>query len=328
MRSVIGVLIVALFVSSPVLAQSVTEAFRNLTPVTSDTKYLNYDIDVSPDGKRILYTTTRTDVYGDIHVQDISGRTSIQRTFYAGADRWGRFSPDGKYIAFASDRNGNFDIFVMETDGGSAVRQVSTNATHDVFPSWSPDGKKLVYTSVSIGGETIWVADLENGSFTILGDGTAPTFSPDGKKILYQKRGTRDIFPSLWVIDVNGSNDTQIIRGNEWGATWPDWAPDGKNIIFASDVSARGKQLSVAAGKGKARFSAAAYRKTDLWTVSVNGSNLTQITTSKGADWNPRWSSDGRVYFVSDRPLGTGVRSTTATNVWSFEPNMLDELGK
>ena len=327
MRSAIGVLVIALFASSPVLAQSVTEAFRNLTPVTLDTKSNNYDVDVSPDGKRILYTTTRTDVYGDIHVQDVSGRTSIQRSFYSGVDRFGRFSPDGKYIAFASDRNGNFDIFIMETDGGSAVRQVTTNATEDVRPSWSPDGKKLAYTGVSINGEIIWVADLENGSYTILGDGTAPRFSPDGKRLLYQKRGTKDNYPSLWVIDVNGSNDTQILRGNEWGATWPDWAPDGKSIIFASDVSARGKRLDVAPGKRKLKFQPSAYRKTDLWTVSTNGTNLTQITTSQGADWNPRWSNEGRVYFVSDRSPGSGAR-TTATNIWSFEPNMLEELGK
>ena len=194
--TLVGCITVA-FVSVAVVAQTVTESFRNLTPVTSDSRAFNYDLDVSPDGTTILYTTNNTDPNGDIHVQRLSGRASIQRTFFSGADRFGRFSPDSRQIAFSSDRNGNFDIFIMDTESGTAVRQVTTNPTQDIMPSWSPDGRKIVYTAIGPSSSSIWVADLDTGSFTILGDGAFASFSPDGQRLVYVKRPRKNNFARL-----------------------------------------------------------------------------------------------------------------------------------
>ena len=39
----------------------------------------------------------------------------------------------------------------------------------------------------------------------------------------------------------------------------------------------------------------------DLYTIDINGNNLTQLTINKSYDAHPYWANDGNIYFASDR---------------------------
>ena len=115
-----------------------TAAFTGLqqnsfTEVGADT-----DPDVSPDGKRIVFASTRHSTSADIYVKKVAGQTVTRLTGDPANDIQPTVSPDGNFIAYASDRSGNWDIYVMAADGRKPF-QVTNTLAHEVHPSWSPE---------------------------------------------------------------------------------------------------------------------------------------------------------------------------------------------
>ena len=69
---------------------------------------------------------------------------------------------------------------------------------------------------------------------------------------------------------------------------------DGKKIIFQSTRKDK--------------------KDADLYTIGVDGDNLTQLTKNKSHDAQPYWSNDGSVYFTSDRGAKKGNYQ-----IWRFK---------
>ena len=83
----------------------------------------------------------------------------------------------------------------------------------------------------------------------------------------------------IYVINADGSNQTRLTDGQEFG-TMPRWSPDGSKIAF---VSIRGANW-------------------DIYVMDADGSNQTRLTDSPGIDEAPVWSPDGsKIAFVSIR---------------------------
>ncbi|HSE98738.1 MAG TPA: hypothetical protein VLD57_10790 [Blastocatellia bacterium] len=110
------------------------------------------DLDISPDGGRIVYTTLG-DNREDLALLNSDGSGEPQRlTDDEYKDRGPRWSPDGKRIAFYSTRSGNFEIWLINADG-TGLRRLTESGSDNAFkPLWSPDGKRLTYTNIR--GET------------------------------------------------------------------------------------------------------------------------------------------------------------------------------
>jgi Tol biopolymer transport system component len=53
-------------------------------------------------------------------------------------DEYPTWSPDGQWIAFHSDRDGDFDIYIVRPDGSDLRRLTDNDDNNDVQPSWSP----------------------------------------------------------------------------------------------------------------------------------------------------------------------------------------------
>jgi len=103
------------------------------------------DGNVSPDGKRIVYTQRGTKGFG-VWVMDANGQNRRQVVDHESeiggiAPVW---SPDGRQIAF-SGQDGNFaEIFVCQADG-SNLRQLTQLKKISSSPAFSPDGKYLTF---------------------------------------------------------------------------------------------------------------------------------------------------------------------------------------
>ena len=168
---------------------------------------------------------------------------------------------DGKHIVFTSTRNGDLDIFTMDADG-SNVKQLTHELGYDGGPFWSYDGKKIVYRAEH--PET-------------------PAQIKDYKD-LYARGLIRPGNLELWVMNADGSNKHQVTHNGAANFA-PYWLPDGKRIVFASNLGNT---------KDPAGF--------DLYLINEDGTGLERITTYPGFDAFPMFSSDGkRLVWASNR---------------------------
>jgi len=105
----------------------------------------SYTLDVSPDGKYILYEIgDGVNNSVDLWLLPTSGdRTPIAYMETAASESDGRFSPDGKWLAYVSDESGRPEIYVRSFSGSSGKWQVTTEG--GIQPVWRRDGKELYY---------------------------------------------------------------------------------------------------------------------------------------------------------------------------------------
>ena len=100
--------------------------------------------DLSPDGKKIAFASTRGGGPSHIFVMNVDGSEVTQLTDAPSGDTWPAWSPSGARIAFQSLRDGNWEIYVMNADG-SAQTNLTNHPGRDLEPSWSPDGMQIYF---------------------------------------------------------------------------------------------------------------------------------------------------------------------------------------
>jgi len=258
------------------------------------------DPEVSKDGSLLFYASTSNDDTYSLYVKRIGSTMATRITTRGGDQRFPRVSPaQPRRLVFASNERGRWELVLIDDYVGHPERTeiLSEPGTDNLHPSWSPDGKKIVYCSTRSFGSGEWtlrIRDLETRKTSVLldVDGLLPEWSPVGNRIVFQRMKRRDDWlSSLWTLDVDGGEArrlTSIFASDDWAAINPTWSPDGKKVAFAT------------VGKSRAKAGLLA-EADDLWVVGAEGLNPTRVTTSPAADGMPRWSSTGRIYFVSDR---------------------------
>jgi hypothetical protein len=98
--------------------------------------------------------------------------------------------------------------------------------------------------------------------------------------IAYQSRGPGERRWSIYVMDSDGSNRTQLVDAQAEFLSAPSWSPDGARVAFVSD-----------------RDGAA-----DIWVMDSDGSNPVNLTRHEAKDHSPAWSPDGEwIAFASVR---------------------------
>jgi Tol biopolymer transport system component len=157
----------------------------------------------------------------------------------------------------------------------------------------------------------IWVVDLANGVHQFLEYGLFPQWNPDPakNKILFQRareRGSR-LF-SIWTIDyVDGEamHRTEILAASNAAVMHPAWSPDGNRVVFVTVLNPDLQQDERPA-------------QSDVWVVNLNGTGKANLTNGQYLNLYPVWSTDGTVFFLSDRS-GTD-------NIWAVAAGSTNDL--
>jgi len=267
----------------------------------------DFDPFITKDGMSILYASTAQSEKSDIFLKKADGKVIEQVTHTPNAsEKQPQLSPDGKSILFASDREGKWNIYETSfMNRGSRVLEVVQNGRVNEQPCYSPDGKLIAYSTwmPRKGQWYIAIMDRRTQQERIYGPGIFPKFSPDGMKILFQRpRARSPQWFSIWILDLASENVSEIVSSNEWAAVTPNWSPDSKRIIFASI--------------NKSIQSKGPYAGDDIYTIWEDGTHMVRLTNDEAPDWNPIWSSNGRVYFLSTR--------NGHQNIWSIKPRDMD----
>jgi len=316
--------------SSLVLPQE--RHLRNMRQLTFEGE--NAEAYFSFDGTRLSFQSTAGHACDQIYTMKIDGTDRKLVSTGKGRTTCSFYYPDGRHLLYASTHLGGdacpappsmdqgyawgvfdtYDIFRANSDGSDLVRLTSTPG-YDAEATIARDGR-VVFTSIRDGDMEIYSMSGDGSDVRRLtrlpGPDGGPFFSPDGSKIVFRGRHPApgpeldDYFAllkkALWrptsleifVMDRDGSNLRQVTKFGS--ANWaPYWTPDGKKIIFASNMKDP-KQ-----------------RNFDLFLVNLDGSALEQVTFNDTFDGFPMFSPDGKkLVFASNRHDQTG----TETNIF------------
>ncbi len=205
----------------------------------------------SPDGKRLAYVSF-AQKKPIIYVQTIAtGQRQVVANF-KGSNSAPAWSPDGKHMAVVLTKDAGSQIYLINADG-SGVRRLMQNAAIDTEPCFSPDGRSLYFTSDRSGGPQIYRVSLDGGDAQRItfqgGYNVSPRISPDGKTLAYISRNAGRF--QLYVQDL-ASQQTLALSDTSRDES-PSFAPNGRLIIYATEVGGRGV-LSAVSIDGKIRY--------------------------------------------------------------------------
>ncbi|HEY6290725.1 MAG TPA: protein kinase [Terriglobia bacterium] len=187
---------------------------------------LQIDDEISPDGKRIVFTSDRSGNL-EIWVANIDGSNPLQLTSLraplTGSPRW---SPDSRWIALGSEIGEHGGAFVVSAEGGAA-RRLTPPSIWAMVPSWSRD-EKWVYFCKDLGG--IWKMPVQGGeAVEITKDGLETRESEDGKWLYFSRPlNTPDNKTAILRMPVEGGPETLVFNG----VTNRFWALAGQYLYF------------------------------------------------------------------------------------------------
>jgi Tol biopolymer transport system component len=144
----------------------------------------------SPDGSRVLFTSSRGEGSDAIFLKDASGAGAVEPLLELEKDIYpGNWSRDGKYVVFMM-RGGetSWDIWALPMDGSGEAFAVMQSDFAEVRPYISPDGRWLLYNSNESGKMEVYVTQFPGpgGKWQVsTNGGTEALWSADGSEIFY-----------------------------------------------------------------------------------------------------------------------------------------------
>ena len=188
------------------------------------------------------------------------------------------------------------EIINIESKNRSVI--YNTNE-HIEAPNWSLDGKYLVYNSNGL----LYKKYLDDSIPKKINTGFAVKcnndhgLSPDNKLIVISDQSEDDNKSRIYTLPIEGGVPKLVT--NNAPSYWHGWSPDGSRLAYCAE---RNGQY-------------------DIYSISVNGGDETQLTNFIELDDGPDYSPDGKyIYFNSAR---TGKMQIWRMNVDGSEQTQL-----
>lgn len=238
------------------------------------------DPQVSPDGKRVAFVRTTTDVATGKRNADIwivsADRSTAPRLLIGGdkSENTPRWDPDGSHLAFISTRDGAAQIYIANTDGGD-IRQFTTIADGVQPPiAVSPDRTMIAF-----------VADVKQGPET-------PATVHRLTRLLYRHwdEWRENVRHHVFVASLAGGAPRDLTPGD---FDSPPTQAEDAAITFTPDSTAL-VFVSNREGADREAWST----NTDVWSVPVTGGPARKLTPNPAADAQPVFAPDGKSMIV------------------------------
>ncbi len=146
----------------------------------------------SPDGKQIVFSSTRHDGPPNLYVKPVDGSGSAERLTTSpvlnGANDW---IDDGETLVFSQlNPDTSLDFFTLRFGADAEPESLLATAAYEGVPSISPNGRWMAYHSRESGEQQIYVRpfpDASSGGQRLISDGVGSDalWGPEGRELFY-----------------------------------------------------------------------------------------------------------------------------------------------
>jgi TolB protein len=218
------------------------------------------------------------------------------------------WSPNGKQIAFIGFVDGESDIFIADWDGKN-IKNLTNSPGSEWEPKWSPDGIRLAYVYSAF--EPPQVIDFPQIRIYDLGTGQiAPALHDvlNPGKITWLAKGSLVAY-STAISSTDGR--TQIVVAEFDGTILYALPPNAKDFtrISGFSFSPDGQHLAFLA-----EIVSPTRHSSDIYVISLDGSDEIKLTNGAGNYLDPIWSPVGD-WIVFDVTLGD------EDGIWMIRPD-------
>ncbi len=240
----------------------------------------------SPDGGRVVYSRfVLRDRIEPVKMWSRNPKYDLYATAWLPD-----YDRSGKHLAVTNMvSQGTTSLFIV--DEGQPARPILTRQETILAPSWSPDGKQI---AVSIGkfpgfggtpiGSTnataeVGIVNVDGSGLHLVTSGANsnafPSFAPDGMRIVYRTEGPAG--EGMRILNLEDSSVKVLTDGYD---NFPVWSPRGDLIAFMRLIDGN----------------------FEIFTIHPDGTDLKQLTHTKGNEAHIAWSPDGEwMVFTSSR---------------------------
>ena len=123
--------------------------------------------------------------------------------------RGGMLHPNGRHLFYGA----NYDFMAGQV----------------IDPTW-------IYRHDLVSGERVPIARPATPNWTV------PELNRSGTHLIYPRRDLHPAGRQYWLVDVDGTEDKEILSFGDQVKVFANWHPDGENIVFLSELTGKGKQ--------------------------------------------------------------------------------------
>jgi dipeptidyl aminopeptidase/acylaminoacyl peptidase len=206
-----------------------------------------------------------------------------------------RWSPDGTTIAFLSSHDQQNGLWTVKLDRREPRFVASIESTNFFITysgesySWAPDSRRIAYISATTG----------------MPESATGTRSDDPRvidRIQYKSRTSLsdNKRTHVWLVDVERPEPRQLTSGDFYDHA-VSFSPRNDEVLFLSNRESDPD----------------ANNNSDIFVVDIGG-QVRQITDTKGCEYDPSWSPDGKwiAYIATKRDVTTIDSIAEDTHVW------------